>query len=200
MKILTKNDVEIAGTILRNDGIVAFPTETVYGLGILSTSYTNFQHLVEVKNRQPDKPFTMMISNLSQVENYVEINQIAKKIIEKFMPGPLTIIVKAKENIPEYIDYRTGFVGLRMPKDDFVLKLIDYNNEALFVPSCNKADKAPCKNTYEVVNEFNNEIEAVIDGCCENGVPSTIIKIDNDKVSLIRKGELSIEEIMEALK
>lgn len=200
MEILKKNQIKEASEILKNDGILAFPTETVFGLGVIAPKLENYNKLVEVKKRPPEKPFTLMCSNIKQVETYIEFNEISKKIVKEFMPGPLTIIVKAKEGIPYCIDHGSGFVGIRIPNDEFVLKLIDNVNEPLFVPSCNKSGKEPCMNTNSVISEFEGEIDGVIEGNCEKGVPSTIIKIDGDKISLIRKGKLSLEEIKEKIK
>ena len=200
MKILSKNEIKEASLILKNNGLLAFPTETVFGLGVVATSYENYLKLVKIKNRHPDKPFTLMISKVEQVEKYLEVDEMSRKIIKNLMPGPLTLILKAKKNIPEYVDHGTGFVGIRMPDDKFVLDLIDEVNEPLFVPSCNKADEAPCKNTSEVKAVFDKEIDACIDGNCVGGVPSTIIKEDAGKIILIRQGNMTLAEINERIK
>ena len=200
MKILNKNQIKEASEVLLNDGILAFPTETVYGLAVIAPSLENYSHLIKVKKRPPEKPFTLMASNLKQVEKYIEINEIARKIITKFMPGPITLILKAKNKVPYTIDHGTGFVGIRIPNDKFVLQLIDAVNKPLFVPSCNKSGEKPCMNTNEVIRDFDGEIDAVIDGSCANGVPSTIIKIDGMDITLIRQGELKLSEIEEAIK
>jgi len=195
LKILNEKEVEEAAKILNKNGILAFPTETVFGLGIKATSYENYLKLVKVKNRHPDKPFTLMISKVSQVEKYLDVDEVSRRIIKNCMPGAITLILKAKKNIPEYIDHGTGFVGIRMPDNKLVLSLIDLVNEPLFVPSCNKADEVPCKNTEEVKKVFDSEIDACIDGSCFGGVPSTIIKEDNGEITLIRQGNITLEEI-----
>lgn len=200
LKILSKDNIKEASEILKNNGILAFPTETVYGLGVVAPNEENYNHLVLVKKRPPEKPFTLMVSNIKQAETYIEFNETSKKIIREFMPGPLTLILKAKDNVPYCVDHGSGFVGIRIPDDKFVLKLIDSLNEPLFVPSCNKSGEKPCMNTQEVIRDFDGEINAVIDGSCENGVASTIIKIDGENMFLIRQGKLSIEEIKEKIK
>lgn len=200
LKILSKDNIKEASEILKNNGILAFPTETVYGLGVVAPNEENYNHLVLVKKRPPEKPFTLMVSNIKQAETYIEFNEISRKIIKEFMPGPLTLILKAKDNVPYCVDHGSGFVGVRIPDDKFVLKLIDSVNKPLFVPSCNKSGEKPCMNTQEVVRDFEGEINAVIDGSCENGVPSTIIKIDGENISLIRQGKLCVEEIKEKIK
>lgn len=199
MKILSKNNIDEAVKILNNNEILAFPTETVFGLAIKADSLENFNKLVEVKNRKPNKPFTLMISNIIQVKDLIEINDIAKIIISKFMPGPLTLILKAKKNIPYYLDLGSGFIGIRIPKDDFILSLIDKVNFPLLVPSANPSDLNPAKNVDEVKKYFEGKIEAVVEGESTSNIPSTIIKIDNE-IILIRQGELSLETILKEIK
>jgi len=194
-KILTKNELNEASTILKNEGILAFPTETVFGLGVISNSEKACKNLIKVKKRHPDKPFTMMCSNISQVENILEINNIAKRIIEEFMPGPLTIILKAKNNIPSYLDLGTGYVGIRIPKDEAVLKLIDMVGVPLLVPSANPADMSPARNTQDVLNYFDGTIEGIIEGETKDMSPSTVIKIVENDIILLREGPISLERI-----
>ncbi len=202
MEFLNKDEEGIlkASEYLLNKEVIAFPTETVFGLGVISNDKECFDKLVKVKNRRPDKPFTLMISSLKQVEDIVEINKTAKKIIDKFLPGELTIILKSKDNINPYYSLNTGFIGIRMPKDDFILKLIDKVNVPLFVPSCNPSDLKPAINDKEAYDYFKNSIKAIIKGNSISNVPSTVIKVDNDKVSLLREGNIKFKDIMEAIK
>jgi len=210
LKILSKNNLVEASEILKNDGILAFPTETVYGLGIVADKLENYNRLVKVKNRTPDKPFTLMFSNLNQVSKYLDLDETSRKLIEKFMPGPITLVLKTKDKnedmnskkdtVPSYLDLNTGFIGIRMPDDKFVLNLIDKVSKPLLVPSCNKSGDEPCKNTDEVLKVFNNEIEAVIDGECANGIPSTVVKIENGKIKILREGQIKEDEILRSIK
>lgn len=202
MELLEKNenDLKKAAKYLKEGEIIAFPTETVFGLGVKASSKDCFLKLVEVKNRRPDKPFTLMISDLKMVENIVEINETSRKIIEKFLPGELTIIMKAKENIPEYYSLHTGFIGVRMPNDNFILKLIREVNEPLLVPSCNPSDLKPAINDKEADAYFHDKIKAIVKGKSISNVPSTVIKIDGDKITLLREGNIKFNKIEEVIK
>lgn len=202
MELLDKNEIDLkkAANYLKDGEVIAFPTETVFGLGIKASSEKCFLKLVEVKNRRPDKPFTLMISDLNMIENIVEINDISKKIIEKFLPGELTIIMKSKENIPEYYSLNSGFIGIRMPKDDFILRLISEVNEPLFVPSCNPSDLKPATNDKEADFYFHDKIKAIVKGNSISNVPSTVIKVDGDKIILLREGNIKFKDIEEAIK
>ncbi len=202
MELLNKDEIGLnkAVNYLKEGEVIAFPTETVFGLGVKTSSEDCFLKLVKVKNRRPDKPFTLMISDLKMVENIVEINEVSRKIIEKFLPGELTIIMKAKKNIPEYYSLNSGFIGIRMPKDDFILKLISKVNEPLFVPSCNPSDLKPAINDKEADNYFHDKIKAIVKGNSISNVPSTVIKVDGDKIILLREGNIKFKDIEEAIK
>lgn len=200
MEYLTKKDINECVKILKNGGILAFPTETVFGLGVISSSEIAFSKLVETKKRSPNKPFTMMCSKLEQVDNYVEINETTKKVVKAFMPGPITIVAKAKENVPSYLDLKSGFIGFRIPDDEFVLKMIDKVGSALLVPSANPSNEAPALTDKEVIKYFDNEIDGVVEGVCDKLSPSTVIKINGNEITILREGPVSKEQIMEAIK
>lgn len=200
MEYLTKKDINECVKILKNGGILAFPTETVFGLGVISSSEIAFSKLVETKKRPPNKPFTMMCSKLEQVDNYVEINETTKKVVKAFMPGPITIVAKAKENVPSYLDLKSGFIGFRIPDYEFVLKMIDKVGSALLVPSANPSNEAPALTDKEVIKYFDNEIDGVVEGVCDKLSPSTVIKINGNEITILREGPVSKEQIMEAIK
>lgn len=199
MIYIKENDIKKAAKILMDGKIIAIPTETVYGLAVLSTKKEYFDKLVAVKKRDPSKPFTLMISSLDQVCNFLEINETANKIIKQFMPGEITVILKTKKDIPSYLDLSSGFVGIRIPNKKSILSLIDYINKPLLVPSANPRDLTPAKNSKEVYEYFGDSIDAIVEGDISSNVPSTVIKIDGDNVTLIREGNIKFEQIKEVL-
>lgn len=201
MEFLNQDEkgLERAIELLKNDEVIAFPTETVFGLGVKASKETNFNKLVKIKKRPSDKPFTLMISNLEQVKNYLIIDDLSHKIIDKFFPGELTLIIKSKDNIPSYLSLNTGYIGIRMPKNDFILKMIDGINEALLVPSCNPSNKKPATNSNEADKYFHDLIPAIVVGESSSNVPSTIIKIENGKINLIREGNVKLKDILEEI-
>lgn len=197
---LTKKDISKCAEILKNNGLLAFPTETVFGLGIKASSEENYEKLVKVKNRPNDKPFTLMCSKIEDFEKFVEIDEKTEKIINHFMPGPITLILKTKTDVPHFVDLGTGFVGVRIPDDEFVINMIKEVGEPLLVPSANISSFPPAKNDNEVIEYFHNSIDGVVEGECYNGTPSSIFKIDSGKIILIRKGPISLEEVEEIIK
>ena len=200
MKIVTNENLSDAALLIRKGGIVAFPTETVYGLGVRCDKEECFDKLVKVKNRRPDQPFTVMCSNIHQLDEFLVIDTKTQKIIEKFMPGPITLILRTKTKVPHYLDLGTNFVGVRIPKSKLVLDLIDLVGVPLLVPSANPTGEKPALNSLEVIKYFNEKLDCVVEGECKSNMPSTIIKIDDGKIELIRQGEISLEDILEATK
>lgn len=197
MEFLNKAQIDECVEILKEDKALIFPTETVFGIGIKATSESNYERLVEIKKRPPDKPFTLMCSDISQFENLVEINDATRKIIEHFMPGAITLILKTKKEVPHFIDLGTGFVGVRIPDDEFVLKMISKVGAPLLVPSANKSGETPALNSKVAYEYFKDDDVSIVEGECTNGLASTIIKIDGEEISLIRKGPISLEKIKE---
>ena len=198
MKVLNFNEYQEIADILNDDGIVAFPTETVFGLGVIASN-DNYKRLVKVKERTPGKPFTLMFSKLEQVMPYIELDNLSLNIIKDFFPGPLTLIVKAKNNVPDFVDLKSGFVGIRMPNNKDLLNIINIINRPLLVPSCNKSGDTPCKNDEDVYDIFKDEIDAVVIGNCNNNIASTIIKVNNNELELIRQGIIKLSDIKEKI-
>ena len=194
MKIYSKNNIKEAAIVLKNGGLIAFPTETVFGLGVIFNNESSYKRLIDVKKRPPEKPFTMMLSNVKDIEKYAYIDKNSRLLIEKFMPGQLTLILKAKENLPNYVVSKEGFVGVRVPDDKLIQKLIDEVGEPLLVPSANRSGEKPATSHQEVIDVFEGEIDGVIEGSSKSNVPSTIVLVDK-KAVVIREGLIKKEDI-----
>ncbi len=197
MIFLNQNQIDEVVKLFNEGKIIAFPTETVFGLGVLSTKKEYFDELVRVKKRDPSKPFTLMISSLNQVEDILFVSPLAKRIINKFSPGPLTIILKAKEHIPSYLDLNSGFVGIRIPDSKFILSVLDKLNKPLLVPSANPSNLEPAKNDKEAYDYFKDEITAIVKGESKSNVPSTVIKLDGENITMLREGSIKLSQILE---
>ncbi|MBP5694800.1 MAG: threonylcarbamoyl-AMP synthase [Bacilli bacterium] len=194
-RVFNKNELNEASELLKNGEIIAFPTETVFGLGVVFNSEKACKNLINVKKRHENKPFTLMCSNLDQIEDVLELNDTAKKIMDAFTPGPITLILKIKKDVPHYLDLGTGYIGIRIPKDETILDLINKVGAPLLVPSANPADMKPARSTKEVLEYFDGEISGVIDGDTSNLEPSTVVKVEKNDIIIIRKGPISLEEI-----
>ena len=180
---------------LNNHQVIAFPTETVFGLGVFYDNEKAYNLLNQVKNRREDKPYTMMLSSVKEISNYAFIKDKYLPIINKYMPGSLTILVNAKSCVPAYVTHSTGVIGIRIPSNKEALDLLKFVKKPLLVPSANKADQKPALSADEVKTIFNDEIAVIIPGEISSGEPSTIIDITGDEIKLIRKGPIPLEEL-----
>ncbi|MCR5332738.1 MAG: threonylcarbamoyl-AMP synthase [Bacilli bacterium] len=200
MKEFRIDQLSQAANILRNGGLIAFPTETVFGLGVIYDNKESYDRLIDVKRRPPEKPFTLMCSSSSDIEKYAYLNDKAKKLIAAFVPGEFTIILKAKENLPSWCVSKEGMVGIRVPNDINIQKLISLVKKPLLVPSANKSGEPPLTKDKDVLNTFSNEIDGIILGESKSNVPSTIVIVNDDDVSIVRLGKISKEDIEKTLK
>ena len=180
---------------LNNHQVIAFPTETVFGLGVFYDDQEAYELLNKVKQRREDKPYTMMLASADDISKYADVNNKYQKLINKFMPGSLTILVKSKENVPHYVTHNTGVIGIRVPSNKEALDLLKAVKKPLLVPSANKADQKPALNEEEVKAIFKDEIAVVVPGKISSGEPSTIIDLTGDEIKLVRKGPISLEEL-----
>ncbi len=180
---------------LNEHQVIAFPTETVFGLGVFYDDYQAYNLLNKVKNRHEDKPYTMMLYDINEINKYADVDKKYLPIINKYMPGSLTILVKAKENVPNYVTHNTKIIGIRIPSNKEALDLLSFVKKPLLVPSANKADQKPALNDVEVKAIFDKEISVIIPGKAIGGQASTIIDLTGNEIKLIRKGPISLEEL-----
>ena len=180
---------------LNNHQIIAFPTETVFGLGVFYDDQQAYELLNQVKRRKEDKPYTMMLSKVEDIDKYAFVDQKYQKLINKFMPGSLTILVKSKDNVPGYVTHDTGIIGIRIPSNKEALDLLNFVKKPLLVPSANRADQSPARTCEEVVAIFGDEVKVVVPGQIESGEPSTIVDLTGKELKVIRKGPIPLEEL-----
>jgi len=199
MKILEKNQFEVASNIVRNGGLIAFPTETVFGLGVIYNDKEAYDRLVRVKRRPPEKPFTLMCGKVDDIDRFAIVSPVARKLINKFMPGQFTIILKAKPGLPSWVVSKEGNVGIRVSSDELVSNLIIKAGEPLLVPSANKSGEPPLTIDRDVIDVFSSEVDAIIKGGSTSNVPSTIVLVD-DSLHIIRLGLITEEDIAKAIK
>lgn len=193
-------DLNKAASILLDGGVVAFPTETVMGLGVVFDNYEAYKHLNELKGRPEDKPYTMMLGDIKDIEKYAYINSDAKKIIDTYMPGPITILLKAKENVPNYVTHGTNIVGIRVPDFDILNKLLKIVKKPLLAPSANPSGMPPALDPEKVSIYFNKTLEYIIDYNSKGELPSTIVDLSKDKPIMLREGNIKKELIFNTLK
>ena len=197
--LLTK-EFSLAKEVLDNSGVVAFPTETVMGLGIYFDDKKAYDYLNKIKNRPEDKPYTLMLGNKEDISKYAYVSSRDMLIINKCIPGPVTLLLKAKENVSGYVTHNTGVIGVRVPDMDLVCNFINYCQRPLLVPSANKSGEKPALTSNEVKKIFSDEVGFVFEGSANGGVPSTIIDLTQEQVKILREGPISINDINKILK
>lgn len=190
-----KNVYQEALEALNSHQVIAFPTETVFGLGVFYDDFEAYELLNKIKRRREDKPYTMMLSKAEDIFKYAEIDQRYLKIINKYMPGSLTILVRSKVNVPAYVTHGTGIIGIRIPCNAEALALLELLKKPLLVPSANRTDEKPALSEQEVKDIFGNEVAVIVPGKISSGLPSTIIDLTGPEMKLVRKGPIPFEEL-----
>ena len=195
---LTK-EFELAKKSLDDSKVISFPTETVMGLGVYYDDFDAYQLLNKIKGRPEDKPYTLMLGSTSNIEQYAYLSSRDRKIIDAFMPGAITVLLKSKDSVPTYVTHNTGVIGIRVPDIKLVQDLINFVNKPLLVPSANKSGEKPALTSLEVKEIFGDELGYILDGKSKGGVPSTIIDLTKEEVRIIREGPISLEDILSVL-
>lgn len=185
--------------VLDNSEVIAFPTETVMGLGVVFDDEVAYKKLNAIKNRPEDKPYTMMLGDVKEIGKYAKLSNRDEIIINTFMPGPLTVLLNAKENVPGYVTHNTGVIGIRVPDYPEVRAIINFINKPLLVPSANRSGCKPFLTYKEVEKEFENELGHIVKLDSDGEKPSTIIDLTGKDIKIIREGDLSLESIIRRL-
>ena len=199
-KRITENTEEAVG-IIRRGGLVAVPTETVYGLAGNGLNESAVREIYEVKGRPAIKPLSLMVPDESAMEQYCEdVPQQAHALAQKFWPGPLTIVLKAKKAVPSIVLAGGETVGLRCPDHPLTLSLLRQCALPLAAPSANPSGEASPKTAEQVLSYFDGKIDAIIDGGpCGVGRESTLIDLSRAPYRILREGALPPETIADAL-
>lgn len=190
--IYSRDDVDEIVGVLKNGGMVAIPTDTVYGLAISSKEERLYSKLKNTKGRPDSKPFPLMVSNLEQLEDLVELNDVQRNLVKTFMPGPVTFIFRKKEGVFPYIG---NTLGIRMADDAWVISLLDRVG-AVWLPSANLSGEKTGVSSDEVLLQLTGLIDGVVAGESLNKTSSSVFDISGDGVVELRKGVVSLEEIM----
>ena len=183
--------------IIRQGGIVVFPTETVYGIGTNGLDSKSISKLYHVKQRPLNKPISLLVSSLEMVKAVTEnISDIEYKLMERFFPLLLTIILKKNKLVPNNLTNNTDTVGIRLPDNIIARKLIEYANVPIATPSANISGRSSGTNIQDTIKDFGDKVDYYIDGGPSKlGIGSTIVKIEDNKPLILREGSISKEQI-----
>ena len=187
--------IEIAGNIIRNGGLVAFPTETVYGLGADATNSEAVRKIFEAKGRPQDNPLIVHVSDFDEIPKLVkDIPDVATRIMKSFCPGPITIILNKSEIIPDITSASLKSVGIRMPSSIIARRLIKSSGVPIAAPSANLSGKPSPTDVERCLEDLLGKVDCIIGGPkSEVGLESTIVDCTVYPPCVLRPGGITIE-------
>jgi L-threonylcarbamoyladenylate synthase len=186
-----------AAEILKGGGLVAFPTETVYGLGANVFDEAAIAKIFEAKQRPADNPLIAHVSSIDQIHELVtEITANARVLIERFFPGPLTIVLKKNDSVPDVATADLDSIGIRLPKPEFTQNFLNACGVPVVAPSANLSGR-PSPTTWQAVYEdLNGRIDCILKGNpTEIGLESTVVDCRGNSPIVLRQGAISIEQL-----
>lgn len=185
--------------VIKDGGIVVFPTETVYGIGANALNEETVKRLYEVKKRPLNKAISLLVSNVEMIEQVAkDITELEYGLIKEFFPGPLTIILNKKDIVPDIVTAGGNTVGVRIPENEIALKLIEYAGVPIAAPSANISGNPSGTELQTIINEFKEKVDCYIDGGkSEIGVASTIVQVIDGVPHIFREGCITKEQIQE---
>jgi L-threonylcarbamoyladenylate synthase len=195
----TESRVEAAG-VIRSGGVIAFRTDTFYGLGGDPFNRSAILRIKELKGREDNKPILLLISDESHVDRFVEQSEFFRLVAKGHWPAPLTLIGAARAEVPSELTAGTGSLGLRLPDDDGVRAFVRACGGALTATSANVSGQPPARTAQEVENYFPAGIDLIIDGGEVTAIePSTVLDLNGPKPKLVREGAVKEKTLFDLL-
>ncbi|MTK12033.1 MAG: threonylcarbamoyl-AMP synthase [Clostridiaceae bacterium] len=194
-----KNIMQEAGEVLRQGGLVVFPTETVYGLGANALDPEAVKKIFEAKGRPQDNPLIVHIADIEEIKPLVsEIPEIAKRFMERFWPGPMTIILPKSPIIPDETSAALPCVGIRMPSNNVARELIRAAGVPIAAPSANISGKPSPTDVQRCIEDLSGKVDYIIGGnMCDIGLESTVIDCTTEPTCVLRPGGITLEMLRE---
>ena len=196
---LNQDDLNTCVNALKEGKLVVFPTETVYGIGVNALDEAAIKDLYSKKQRSFDKPLLMHISSLEMAEDIAVLNDKARELIKRFSPGPLTLVVKRKNNVPAVAVSGGETVGLRFPSNPVFLQISKAFGAPIAATSANLSGNKSAVRAEELKSVLNIADYVIDDGECELGLESTILSLVDDTPKILRLGSFPKEKIEEVV-
>lgn len=177
--------------------VIIFPTDTVYGIGTPIFDLEGIEKIYNIKHRPKEKPLACLCANLEQIEEIAYVNDSAKVLINKFLPGALTLILKSKDEVYKKIGYKT--IGVRIPNSKIALDIL-LENGPMLTTSVNESGMVPENEYDDIVRDFGRFVDKVYEtNHKSSSIPSTVLLFDNDDFKILREGEIKEKDILNAL-
>lgn len=192
-------EIERLAALLRGGGVIAYPTETFYGLGALARDGAALERLARAKGRPEGKPLPLIAADLAMVEQVAEPGVTARRLAGRFWPGPLTLVLPARAGLPEPITAGTGTVGIRVPGSEVARALCRAAGGPIVSTSANPSGGPPPSSAGELDAALLALIDGVLDaGATPGGQPSTVVRVDGERLTLLREGAVPFDAVERA--
>lgn len=199
MKRFRQTDIDEMAEILRNDGVISVPTDTVYGVCARMNSEKAQENLRDVKHRPLTKAFPVMCADEAQIKQIAYVDERSEKLIRAFMPGPVTFILKKKEEVPAYVNGGLPTLAIRMATSDALRNLISALGEPVFMTSANQSGQPTCTSLDEIEKACPT-LDGMMEGNVSFGEASTIIDCTQEEIKILRQGPVTMDQIQDVLK
>lgn len=199
-KIKGEDGIDEGAELIKAGKLVAFPTETVYGLGANALSSEAVNKIFIAKNRPFDNPLIVHVDSIEMAKKVAYVSKEAEKLFKKFSPGPLTIVLPKKDCVPKEVTGEINTVGVRIPNNYLALQLIKKSGCPIAAPSANKSKRvSPTKASY-VYDDMKGKIPLILDGgMCQVGIESTVLSLASEIPTILRPGGITLEMLKEVL-
>jgi len=173
---------------LKQGGVIAYPTDTIYGLGCDIFNKKGVKKIYQIKQRDPRKPFSFICADLSDVSNYAQVSNFAFKIMKRYLPGPYTFVLEASRVVPDLLTTRQKTVGIRIPNNAIALSIVRELGHPIVTTSVNVTGADSHCDPAVIDQQVGKQLDLVIDGGNLLGEQSTVISLIDDKVEILRQG------------
>lgn len=173
---------------LKQGGVIAYPTDTIYGLGCDIFNKKGVKKIYQIKQRDPRKPFSFICADLSDVSNYAHVSNFAFKIMKRYLPGPYTFVLEASRVVPDLLTTRQKTVGIRIPNNPIALSIVRELGHPIVTTSVNISGEDSHCDPAVIEQQVGKQLDLVIDGGNLLGEQSTVISLIDDKVEILRQG------------
>ena len=190
-------ELKESSDIIKNGGLVLFPTETVYGIGADGLNEEAVKKIFIAKGRASDNPLILHVSNIDMINKIAkDMTPLEEKLIKDFFPGPLTIILKRKEIVPNVVTGGLDTVGIRMPSNKIAHDLIELGGTPIAAPSANISGRPSGTNINDIFEELNDRVDYILDGGeTKIGLESTVIRVIDNKIHILRPGKITKQDL-----
>ncbi len=184
-----KQLVKVVAEILNDDGVIVYPTDTVYGVGCSITSKSGVDRICQLKQRDDRKPLSFICRSLSEVSKYARLTDFAYNIMKDLLPGPFTFILSATKATPKFLQHKRRTVGVRIPESKICLDILEALGEPITSTSANISSEAIMSDIHDIKATFGNRVDLYVDGGVIVSDASTVVNLVNGEIEILRQGK-----------